>query len=351
MKQQIINKLSKFSIIGMGENSHFVNYPTKYRFELFKQLCYQSNFNIICLETDIFYASIINAYIHSLISSDPEILVENLFHIWRTPLFIKFIKWAREYNWQVPDSRKIYFIGFDSQNPFIFRKNKILHSTIKKNVFKYYSKIFNVDSKHITELFSLYNTNYETTYGDTKLYDKYREKISFLIFMQHYKYILPTNKKIVIFAHQAHLSKIKSNSFPYGPFGYYIYEHFKNKFYSIAMDILTGKLACKKVLKGINISYGIKLLKKEEVALIDNNYNYSHECDNSLDEYIINPLKYHDAVLVFSYDKPITTNLTKLHNSILKKVKKYFKNNEFYILDFYKKYKVDIPNKYINLLN
>ena len=47
MKQQIINKLSKFSIIGMGENSHFVNYPTKYRLELFKQLCYQSNFNII----------------------------------------------------------------------------------------------------------------------------------------------------------------------------------------------------------------------------------------------------------------------------------------------------------------
>ena len=36
--QQIVNKLSQFSIIGLGENSHYVNYPTKYRIELFKLL-------------------------------------------------------------------------------------------------------------------------------------------------------------------------------------------------------------------------------------------------------------------------------------------------------------------------
>ena len=349
MKQQIINKISKFNIIGLGENSHFVNYPTKYRLELFKQLCYQSNFNTIFLETDIFYASIINAYIHSLITSDPQILVENLFHMWRTPIFVNFIIWAKEYNSQVSDSRKIYFLGFDSQNPFIFRKNKSIHPKIIQDSKYYYKTIFNVNEDVVNQLFTFYNTNYETKYGDTKLYDKHREKISFIIFMHHYKFILPKNKKIFILAHQAHLSKIKSKSFPYGPFGFYLKQKFNNDFYSIGMDILSGKLACKKILKGVKITYNLKIKKNKDVTLIDNDYNYSHECDDSVNQYSINPLKYHDAMLVFSFDKP-NLNLSKKRHSILKKLKKFFYKNTFYLDKFYLKYKVDIPIKYIQKL-
>ena len=167
--------------------------------------------------------------------------------------------------------------------------------------------------------------------------------------MQHYKYILPKEKKIIILAHQAHLSKTKSKSFPNGPFGYFIKTHFKEKFYSIGMDILSGKLACKKVLSGVNISYNIKI-KQKDVILIDNNYHYSHECDESLHQYSINPLKYHDAILVFTHDKPITINLTSKRHSILKKLGKFFYKNTFNIKSFYSKYKVDIPIKYIHAL-
>ena len=84
--------------------------------------------------------------------------------------------------------------------------------------------------------------------------------------------------------------------------------------------------------------------------LIDNDYNYSHECDDSMNQYSINPLKYHDAILVFTFDKPIT-NLTKKRHSILKKLEKFFYNNTFNLNQFYLKYKVDIPIKYIHKLN
>ena len=352
MKQQIINKLSQFNIIGLGENSHYVNFPTKYRLELFKSLSYQSNFNIIFLETDIFYASIANAYIHSIINTDPQIIVENLFYMWRSPIIVQFLNWAREYNSQVHKFKQIHFIGYDSQNPFLFRKNKIIKPYIIKDTKYYYKKIFNVKKKYINNFIKLYSSGYERKYGDTKLYDKHREKLSFDIFMLHYQYILPKNKKIVIIAHQSHLSKIKSESFPYGPFGYYIYKKFKNKFYSLAMDILSGKLACKAVLKGVNINYGIKIKKVFEVSLIDNNYHYSNECDQKSDQYTINPLKYHDAVLVFTNDTPYTVNNTTKYKQILKKISYFFKkNNTFDIINFYKKYLVDIPNKYINHLS
>ena len=348
MKQQIINKLSQFNIIGLGENSHYVNFPTKYRLELFKSLTYQSNFNIIFLETDIFYASIVYAYIHSYINTDPQIIVENLFYMWRSNIIVEFIKWAREFNSQVHKLKKIYFIGYDSQNPFIFRKNKIIKPSIIKDTKYYYKKIFNVKEKYINKLIELYSSGYEKKYGDTKLYDKHREKISFDIFMLHYKYILPKSKKIIILAHQSHLSKIKSSSFPYGPFGYLIYEKFHNQFYSVAMDILSGKLACNAVLKGIKINYGIKLKKAFEVTLIDNNYHYSNECDQKSEQYSINPLKYHDAVLVFNNDTPYTINNTVKYKQILKKISYFFnKKKQFNIIKFYQKYNVDIPIKYI----
>ena len=348
--QQIVNKLSQFSIIGLGENSHYVNYPTKYRIELFKLLSQQSNFNTIFLETDIFYASIINAYIHSIIDSDPYILVKNLFYMWHSSNIVNFIKWLRNYNKSADQSRKIYFIGFDSQNPFVFRKNKSIHKYIIKDTQKYYQKIFNISSDTFKKLYSFYTTGYENKSGDSQLYDKYRELLSYQIFKLHYQKILPKNSKICILAHQAHLSKIKSDSFPNGPFGYYLYKHFKNNFISIGMDILTGRLACKKVLKGININYGIKLIKFNNVQLIDNNYHYSNECDESLNQYNINPLKFHDAVLVFTNDTPYTSKNTHFKSHIISKLKKFIKNKKFYLNLFYKKYKVDIPQKLILVL-
>jgi len=347
--QQIVNKLSQFSIIGLGENSHYVDYPTKYRLELFKSLVQQSNFNTIFFETDVFYASIVNAYIHSIINSDPIILVQNLFYMWKSNNIIDFIKWARQYNNTADKSRKIYFLGFDSQNPFVFRKNHHIKSTIIKHSLHYYKKIFNISDNTIKKLYSFYKTGYEK-HGDTQQYDKYRELLSYQIFSLHMNKILPKKSKVCIIAHQAHLSKIKSKAFPYGPFGSFIYKNFKNKFYSVGMDILTGKLACNKVLKGTNINYGIQLIKHNNVQLIDTNYHYSNECDESLNQYSINPLKYHDAILVFTNDTPYTSknNHDKIKSYILKKIKKFLKNNQFYVKIFYNKYKVDIPNKFIN---
>jgi hypothetical protein len=348
--QQIVNKLSQFSIIGLGENSHYVNYPTKYRIELFKLLSQQSNFNTIFLETDIFYASIINAYIHSIIDSDPFILVQNIFYMWHSSNIVNFIKWLRNYNKYADQSRKIFFIGFDSQNPFFFRKNKYISKSLIKDTLKYYQKIFNISSDTFKKLYSFYTTGYEKKYGDTILYDRSRELLSYQIFQLHYQKILPKNSKVCILAHQAHLSKIKSKSFPHGPFGYYISKHFKKNYISIGMDILTGKLACKKILKGININYGIKLIKFNNVQLIDNNYHYSNECDSSLSQYTINPLKYHDAVLVFTNDTPYTSNNSHFKSHILSKLQKFIKNKKFDLKLFYKKYKVDIPNKLILVL-
>jgi hypothetical protein len=346
--QQIVNKLSQYSIVGLGENSHYVDYPTKYRLEIFKQLVQQSNFNTIFFETDAFYASIINAYIHSIINSDPKILVQNLFYMWKSNNIIDFIKWARKYNKTAHKSRKIYFLGFDSQNPFVFRKNKYIKPSIIKDSLYYYKKIFNISDSIIKNLYSFYNTGYEK-YGDTQMYDKYRELMSYQIFNLHLSKILPKKSKVCIIAHQAHLSKIKSKAFPYGPFGYFINKNFKNKFISVGMDILTGKLACKKVLKGTNINYGIELIKLNNVQFIDSNYHYSNECDESLNQYSINPLNFHDAILVFTYDKPFTSkNINNIY--ILNKLKKFVKNNKFDIKSFYKKYKVDIPTKYIKLI-
>ena len=79
MDKHIINTISKYKIIGLGENSHLTDFPIVYRLKLFKELAINYNYNVICLENDIFYTSIINAYIHSKIKTDPQILVENLF--------------------------------------------------------------------------------------------------------------------------------------------------------------------------------------------------------------------------------------------------------------------------------
>ena len=348
MDPYIINTISKYKIIGLGENSHLTDYPIIYRLEIFKYLVYNHNFNVICLENDIFYTSIINAFIHSYIKSDPQILVENLFGMWTHPYFVDFILWAKKYNKSVSKSKKIYFIGFDSQNPFVFKKTpKSLFKKIYFDCYSYYNTIFPNKKSHIQQLFQLYNTGYEKTYGNSQIYDKYRENISYKIFMNHYKYLLPRNSKFVILAHQAHLSKYISPSFPNKPFGAYIYQYFGTEFYSIGMNILSGKLACKNQFNGIPIKSSSKIKLYKKVALLKKYYKISIECDESKAQYKINPLKYHDAVLVFKYDTPFTKNLKLHEEQILNKINSFFSKKQFDILTFYNHFKVDLPNKYI----
>ena len=354
--QQIANKLSNFTIVGLGENSHYVRYPTKYRLELFKKLVFQSNFNTIFFETDIFYASIVNAYIHSIIDSDPKILVENLYYMWRSQIIVDFIKWMKQYNDKADKTRKIYFLGFDSQNPFHFKKysnnNKNIPSKIVTLSLKFYRQIFDINYTTIQKLFSYVSTGYEKKYGNTQLYDKYRELNSSKIFFLHHKHILPKNSKIFIIAHQAHLAKIKSKSFPYLPFGYYLAQKYKNNFISVAMDILSGKVACNRVLKGTKVNYNIlPSQNKNIVRLIDSNYHYSNECDDSTNQYKINPLKYHDAILVFNFDTPYTSKKKQFSKYIIKILRKFITNSNFNLQLFFKKYHVDIPIKYISLIN
>ena len=180
----IVNHISKYNIIGLGENSHLTDYPIVYRLQIFKELVHNFDYNVICLENDIFYTSIINAYIHSIIKSDPQFLVENLFGMWTHPYFVDFIKWARNHNNNVPKHKKIYFIGFDSQNPFVFRKQSTtLYNNIYNDTLSYYNQIFSNKSHHIKDLFNLYHSGYENKYYNSRLYDKYREKDSYFLFI------------------------------------------------------------------------------------------------------------------------------------------------------------------------
>ena len=348
MDANIINTISKYKIIGLGENSHLTDYPIIYRLKIFKYLVYNHNFNVICLENDIFYTSIINAYIHSQINTEPRFLVENLFGMWTHPYFVEFIIWARQYNKTVSKHKRVYFIGFDSQNPFVFRKtSKKLFQKIYDDCYSYYNTIFPNKKSHIKELFNLYNSGYEKLHNNTQLYDKYREHISYKIFMKHYKYILPKNSKFVILAHQAHLSKYRSPSFPNKPFGSYIYDYFGKKYYSIGMNILSGKLACKNNFNGVPIKSSTYMKLNKKVSLVKKNYNTSIECDETKRQYKINPMKYHDAILLFIYDIPFTRNLKSHEQSILDKINKFFSGKKFNIITFYDHFKVDLPNKYI----
>ena len=348
MDKHIINTISKYKIIGLGENSHLTDFPIVYRLKLFKELAINYNYNVICLENDIFYTSIINAYIHSKIKTDPQLLVENLFGMWTHPYFVNFIIWARGYNRTVSKHKRIHFIGFDSQNPFIFRKqSKELFKKIYYDCYSYYNSIFPNKKSHIKELFSLYNSGYEKLHNNTQLYDKYRENISYKIFMKQYNYILPKKSKFVILAHQAHLSKYRSPSFPNKPFGSYIYDHFGKKFYSIGMNILSGKLACKNNFNGVPIKSSSYIKLKSDVSLVKKHYNTSIECDESKSQYKINPMKYHDAILLFKYDTPFSRNLKTHEQTILDKINRFFSGRRFDIIKFYKHFKVDLPNKYI----
>ena len=115
------------------------------------------------------------------------------------------------------------------------------------------------------------------------------------------------------------------------------------------MNIQSGKLACNNIFKGVPIKQSSYItLRKNKVKLITKNYHKSIECDESKNQYKINPFKFHDAMLIYKYDKPFTVNLKIHEQEILNKIKKFFSNKKFNINKFYKHFKVDLPNKYIN---
>ena len=105
--------------------------------------------------------------------------------------------------------------------------------------------------------------------------------------------------------------------------------------------------ACKNNFNGVPIKSSTYIKLKNKVALVKKNYNTSIECDENKSQYKINPMKYHDVILLFKHDIPFTINLKSHEQSILDKINNFFLGKKFNIITFYNHFKVDLPNKYI----
>lgn len=185
----LVNHLKKKQIIAIGEASHGIQefYTTKS--SIIKHLILQEEFKTLAFEIDENVADKINKYINGKSEEVSSILKD--YGLYNSEELFNFLLWIKQFNSsQIGNSNKIEIVGFDSED--------------------YWPDPFTRDSLMADNFIRKYNGN-----------------------------------KTIIWAHNSHI--VKRNTWDVTKsgvksMGNYLFNHYKDDYYVIALDTYCGKL-------------------------------------------------------------------------------------------------------------
>lgn len=267
-----INLDDKIEVVGLGEATHGNSDFQDLKLEVLKTLVERNNLKSFAIEADFGEGMIINNYIHGN-KRDENISNVFSFNIYHTKNMSDLINYMFDYNQKAKDEDKLYFYGFDMQNPEksmklildFCKENNILQakdlqkdfSFIKDEKFKisqlkdkenllleikaYADALSSPDAKIISRALTNVLDSvkyYELDFNDYVKVNNVRDKLM----AGNVKWIsdfekAKGNKMLLISGHNGHIAK--SEKF-YKPMGSHLKKIFGEKYFIIGTDFYKG---------------------------------------------------------------------------------------------------------------
>jgi erythromycin esterase len=264
--------VSDAKIVSLGEGTHGTHEFFTMKHRITKYLVEKMGFTVFAIEANMPEARNVNNYVLNGIGNPKDVLAGLYFWTWNTQEVLNMLKWMREYN--VSQKGKIEFWGFDMQFPnvaiqntlnFLQKYDTAYYETAKE---KYQQTIaFNDEVRKIKSnpggiLYEPYLSYAEEVYNhllenagkynsiisndstewyiqssriivqslETRMQKQQSRDESMAINIQWIINHMPTGTKIILWAHNGHVSKRESNFLPMGAY--------LNKIYSKDMVVM-----------------------------------------------------------------------------------------------------------------
>ncbi|WP_299223678.1 erythromycin esterase family protein [uncultured Aquimarina sp.] len=107
--------LRNVKVVGMGETSHGAKEIFQMKHRMFEFLVKEMGFTLFGLEASYIGCKPINDYVLYGKGNSRDALSAQGFWIWNVESIVDLIEWMHDYNKTVPESKKVKFIGIDTQ--------------------------------------------------------------------------------------------------------------------------------------------------------------------------------------------------------------------------------------------
>lgn len=275
-------------IVAMGEATHGTREFFQMKHRMFTFLVEEMGYRVFAIEDDFTGVQALNEYILDGKGSAREAIKSITNWPWFTEEVLEMVEWMRKYNEDSNHERKIKFYGFDMQH--VYDNTRSTLSYIKKvneDIFNEFDKKLkyvknnnlqtltidqlNEGKSNVKELQSIFNENKETFVKKTSQmeYDIVAQQLKVLSqsiergilknkstsqigdessdirdhsMAENIKWIIDYeskfgNDKIMLWAHNGHVNKA---DFAWKAMGEYLYEEYKDKYYSIGFEFYSG---------------------------------------------------------------------------------------------------------------
>lgn len=272
-------------VVGLGEATHGTKEFFQMKHRMVEFLVKELGFNVFAIEASYSRCKYINDYVLRGIGNLDTATAIQGFWVWRTEEVRDLIKWIKEYNDMNPDN-KVSFVGFDLQvnDAAALKISQIYHyynnekaseiDTLLKNVIHFESDrtslaeckrllseidklILNLVNSKGEYLLSMTDSEFDDFLWNHRILHQYLLAYSYSVIPQndslsYYRDkfmaenifswidILPKNSKIVVWAHNGHIT-FDNVYLGFPAMGKYLKEHLKEKYYSIGFDFQRGK--------------------------------------------------------------------------------------------------------------
>jgi erythromycin esterase len=275
-------------IVAMGEATHGTREFFQMKHRMFEFLVEEMGYRVFAIEDDFTGVQAINEYILYGKGSAMEAIKSITNWPWFTEEVLEMVEWRRTYNEDPNHERKIKFYGFDMQHAYentrrtlsymkkvdedIFNEfDKKLKYVKNNNVQALTTDQLNEVKSNVEELQNIFNEKKETFAKKTSQteYDIVAQQLKVLSqsiekgilrnkptsqvgdessairdrsMAENVKWIIDYeskfgNDKIMLWAHNGHVNKA---DFAWKTMGEYLYEEYKDKYYSIGFEFYSG---------------------------------------------------------------------------------------------------------------
>lgn len=285
---------NEIKILALGESTHGSHEIVNLKSELLKSLVLNGYKNII-LESNFSTTVLLDKYIKNETDEELKTIMKNIgFFPYFDSNFIDLIKWLKKYNSQKNKNEIVSIYGMDIQfeiGQAIKLREKLFDSIESIILIKIEEILRNKCSSnekiHLLKKISLKNLNVinpancidsliflnvleshiRLLHPKGKQY-KQREEMMYNNIERIINLFIPVSEKVIIWSHNGHLAR---HSNVRKITGEYLFEKYRNKYYSIGIDINKGKIKAinkdsiinKIFLSSFELDTNIKTISKE----------------------------------------------------------------------------------------
>ncbi|MEL6391677.1 MAG: erythromycin esterase family protein [Bacteroidota bacterium] len=113
----LVEYLRETPIVGMGEATHGTADFYRFKNQLFRTLVTEAGFKAVVFEIPWGNALVVNDYVRNGVGTAEAVVGQTYYWTYDTQEVIDLVQWMHDYNQDLPEEDKIWFLGCDVQGP------------------------------------------------------------------------------------------------------------------------------------------------------------------------------------------------------------------------------------------